>query len=119
MKLVKLLLAGALLLPAGGRLYAQKVKVQLVTDKVQSPVCMATPADGSNRQFVVQKEGKVWVIENGKLLDKPFIDVSGDMVKVNPAYDERGLLGMAFHPRFRTNGKFYLYFSAPAANAGK
>lgn len=119
MKLAQLLLAGALLVPAAGNLYAQTVKVQLVTDRVQSPVCMATPADGSNRQFIVQKEGKVWVIENGKLLDQPFIDVSADMVRVNPAYDERGLLGMAFHPKFRTNGKFYLYFSAPAANAGK
>ncbi|RPD38070.1 PQQ-dependent sugar dehydrogenase [Chitinophaga barathri] len=119
MKLVKLLLAGALTIPAAGNLYAQKAKVQLVTDKVQSPVCMATPADGTNRQFIVQKEGRVWVVENGKLLDKPFIDVSADMVKVNPAYDERGLLGMAFHPKFKTNGKFYLYFSAPVANATK
>ncbi len=119
MKLAQLFLAGALLGPVAGNLHAQTVNVQLVTDRVQSPVCMATPADGTNRQFIVQKEGRVWVIENGKLLDKPFIDVSADMVKVNPAYDERGLLGMAFHPKFRTNGKFYLYFSAPVANAGK
>ncbi|MGN7721548.1 PQQ-dependent sugar dehydrogenase [Chitinophaga sp. 22620] len=119
MKLAQLLLAGALLGPAAGNLHAQKVNVQLVTDRVQSPVCMATPADGTGRQFIVQKEGRVWVIENGQLLDKPFIDVSADMVKVNPAYDERGLLGMAFHPKFKTNGKFYLYYSAPVANAGK
>lgn len=117
MKLVQLLLMGTLL-PFGAS-FAQKVKLQLVTDQVQSPVCMAAPADGSNRQFVVQKEGKVWVIQNGKLLPTPFIDVSADMVRVNPAYDERGLLGMAFHPQFRTNGKFYLYYSAPAAERGK
>jgi glucose/arabinose dehydrogenase len=117
MKLVNLILAGALLFPAAGRLHAQQAKLQLVTDRVQSPVCMATPADGSHRLFIVQKEGRVWVVQNGKLQDEPFIDVSADMVKVNPAYDERGLLGMAFHPDFKTNGKFYLYFSAPVANA--
>lgn len=117
MKLVHLLLLGTLL-PFGASV-AQKAKLQLITDQVQSPVCMAVPGDGSNRQFVVQKEGKVWVIRNGRLLPDPFIDVSSEMVKINPAYDERGLLGMAFHPQFRQNGKFYLYYSAPATNPGK
>lgn len=117
MKLVNLLLVGALL-PFSVTM-AQKVKLQLVTDQVASPVCMAVPGDGSNRQFVLQKEGKVWVIEDGKFLSTPFIDVSSEMVKINPAYDERGLLGMAFHPQFSKNGKFYLYYSAPAANAGR
>ncbi len=76
---------------------------------------MAVPGDGSDRQFIVQKEGRVWVVQHGKLQSAPFIDVSADMVKVNPAYDERGLLGMAFHPKFKQNGKFYLYYSAPVA----
>ncbi|MGX5819672.1 PQQ-dependent sugar dehydrogenase [Chitinophaga lutea] len=119
MKLAQLLLAGALVACAGRASQAQGVKLQLVTDKVQSPVAMAVPGDGSNRQFIVQKEGRVWVVQNGRLLDKPFIDVSADMVDVNPAYDERGLLGMAFHPKFRTNGKFYLYYSAPVDNPVK
>lgn len=119
MKLVSFLLLGGLLPFSSGMVQAQKVKLQLITDKVQSPVTMAVPGDGTNRQFIVQKEGKVWVVENGKLLATPFIDVSGDMVKVNPAYDERGLLGMAFHPQYKSNGKFYLYYSAPVANAGK
>ncbi|SIO05777.1 PQQ-dependent sugar dehydrogenase [Chitinophaga niabensis] len=119
MKLVRLLLLGALLPFSQGYAQTQKVKLQLITDKVASPVTMAVPGDGTNRQFIVQKEGKVWVIQNGKLLPTPFIDVSSDMVKVNPAYDERGLLGMAFHPQYKSNGKFYLYYSAPVANPGK
>lgn len=98
---------------------AQQARLELVTDQVQSPVCMAVPGDRSDRQFIVQKEGRVWIIQRGKLQSEPFIDVSADMVKVNPAYDERGLLGMAFHPKFKQNGKFYLYFSAPAEKPGK
>ncbi|WP_164714310.1 PQQ-dependent sugar dehydrogenase [Chitinophaga rhizosphaerae] len=118
MKLVPLIFAGAL---STCPLFvsAQQARLQLVTDEVMSPVCMAVPGDGSNRQFIVQKEGQVWIVQNGKLQPKPFIDVSADMVKVNPAYDERGLLGMAFHPKFKQNGKFYLYFSAPVANPRK
>ncbi len=119
MKLVYLFLAGALLTGNAGMAQAPKVKLQLVTDQVQSPVALAVPGDGSNRQFIVQKEGKVWVVQNGKLLPAPFIDVSSHMVKVNPAYDERGLLGMAFHPQFKANGKFYLYYSAPVPKPAK
>src|SRR5690606_15214580 len=114
MKPFNLFLLG-ILLPFSAT-FAQKAQLQLVTDQVPSPVCMAVPGDGSNRQFVLQKEGKVWVIRNGKLLPDPFIDVSSEMVKINPAYDERGLLGMAFHPQFARNGKFYLYYSAPVAD---
>lgn len=92
------------------------ITVQLMTDKIQSPVALAVPGDGSNRLFICQKEGKVWIVQNGKLLANPFLDVSSQMVKINPGYDERGLLGMAFHPDFIKNHKFYVYYSAPSNN---
>ncbi|WP_160712565.1 PQQ-dependent sugar dehydrogenase [Chitinophaga solisilvae] len=93
---------------------ARKVRLALITDKFISPVNMAVPRDGTGRLFFCQKEGKVWIVKkDGSLLPKPFLDVSSDMVKVNPAYDERGLLGMAFHPDFKKNRKFYVYYSAP------
>lgn len=92
------------------------ITLQLMTDKVQSPVALAVAGDGSNRLFICQKEGKVWIVHNGKLLAEPFLDVSNQMVKINPGYDERGLLGMAFHPDFIKNHKFYVYFSAPSNN---
>ncbi|MCW3467447.1 PQQ-dependent sugar dehydrogenase [Chitinophaga nivalis] len=98
---------------------SNKVKLQLVTDKFISPVNMAVPGDGSNRLFFCQKEGQVWIVQQGKQLTQPFLDVSSDMVKVNAAYDERGLLGMAFHPDFKRNRKFYVYYSAPVANPVK
>ncbi|WP_295118082.1 PQQ-dependent sugar dehydrogenase [uncultured Chitinophaga sp.] len=124
MKLLRLLALAALLpsqvLHATSNTPAppQKVKLQLVTDQVLSPVAMAVPGDGSNRQFVCQKEGRVWIIRNGKLQPQPFLDVSAEMVKINPGYDERGLLGIAFHPRFKSNGKFYLYYSVPSSTKG-
>lgn len=92
----------------------KKAKLLLVTDKFLSPVNMAVPHDGTGRLFFCQKEGKVWIVKkDGSQLPQPFLDVSSDMVNVNPAYDERGLLGMAFHPDFKKNRKFYVYYSAP------
>lgn len=96
-----------------------KARLQLVTDKFISPVNMAISKDGTGRLFVNQKEGKIWIIQKGQLLAQPFLDVSSRMVKINAAYDERGLLGMAFHPQFKTNRKFYVYYSAPVANPVK
>ncbi|SEW54675.1 PQQ-dependent sugar dehydrogenase [Chitinophaga arvensicola] len=95
-----------------------KAKLQLVTDAFISPVNMAVPGDGSGRLFFCQKEGKVWVVQQNKLLPAPFLDVSRDMIAVNPGYDERGLLGMAFHPEFKTNHKFYVYYSSPSSKSG-
>jgi glucose/arabinose dehydrogenase len=95
-----------------------KVRLQLVTDGFISPVNMAVPGDGSGRLFFCQKEGKVWIVKQNKQLPTPFLDVSSDMISVNAGYDERGLLGMAFHPEFRSNHKFYVYYSAPAQKPG-
>lgn len=92
------------------------VQLKLITNKVQSPVAMGVPRDGRGRLFFCQKEGKVWIVEKGKLLARPFLDVSKRMVKVNPRYDERGLLGIAFHPDFKVNHKFYVYYSAPSSD---
>jgi glucose/arabinose dehydrogenase len=96
----------------------RKARLQLVTDRFISPVNMAVPGDRSGRLFFCQKEGKVWIVQQNKQLPTPFLDVSGDMISVNPGYDERGQLGMAFHPEFRKNHKFYVYYSAPATKKG-
>ncbi|RBL88720.1 PQQ-dependent sugar dehydrogenase [Chitinophaga flava] len=99
---------------------ARKARLVLVTDKFISPVNMAVPRDGTGRLFFCQKEGKVWIVnKDGSQQPQPFLDVSADMVKINPAYDERGLLGMAFHPNFKKNRKFYVYYSAPVLNPVK
>lgn len=94
------------------------VKLQLVSNNIPQPVAMSVARDGSNRLFICEKFGRVWMVQNGKLSEKPFLDVSDEMVKVNPGYDERGLLGMAFHPNFKTNRKFYVYYSVPSSVEG-
>ncbi|WP_213087014.1 PQQ-dependent sugar dehydrogenase [Chitinophaga agrisoli] len=97
---------------------ARKARLQLMTNKILSPVALGVPGDGSGRLFICQKEGKVWIIKNGQLAPQPFLDVSAEMVKINPGYDERGLLGIAFHPQFKKNRKFYVYYSVPSTTPG-
>jgi glucose/arabinose dehydrogenase len=89
-----------------------KVGLELVADGFANPVALAASPDGTGRLFVADQVGKVFAIdrEGSKEL---FVDVSEEIVDLDPGYDERGLLGLVFHPRFRENGLFYLFFSSP------
>ena len=72
------------------------------------------PHDGSGRMAVVDQIGVVKILTpDNKVSDIPFLDVRDRMVKLNPGYDERGLLSLAFHPDFRSNGRVFVYYSAP------
>jgi glucose/arabinose dehydrogenase len=79
-----------------------------------APLGLLASNDGSKRLFVYDQVGRVWIIKDGKRLARPFLDVRARLVKLNPAYDERGLLGLALHPDFATNGKLYTFTSEPA-----
>jgi glucose/arabinose dehydrogenase len=73
---------------------------------------------GDSRLFVVDQIGQIRIIDHTGLRPTPFLDLSSKMVTLRPRYDERGLLGLAFHPNFAQNGKFYVYYSAPGAPTG-
>jgi glucose/arabinose dehydrogenase len=88
--------------------------LQLVAQGLISPVTLAQPPDGSGRLFVVDQIGRIRIVDAaGQLLQQPFLDISARLVPLNPAGDERGLLGLAFHPQYATNRRFFVYYSAP------
>jgi glucose/arabinose dehydrogenase len=96
-----------------------EVSLQVIAEGMTSPVGLAAAPDDSGRLFVIDQIGKVWIInENGNKLDEPFLDVSSKIVNLNPEYDERGLLGMAFHPDYAINGRFFVYYTAPPPSGG-
>ena len=73
-----------------------------------NPVFLTSAHDGTGRLFVVEKGGTIKVIlPDGTVLPTPLLDLSG---RVSTS-SEQGLLGLAFHPNFRTNGKFYVDFT--------
>lgn len=76
---------------------------------LDQPVLLTAP-DGDARQFVVEQTGAIRVVKNGSLLPTPFLDLGGAAGPVLFG-GERGLLGLAFHPDFRSNDRFYVNFT--------
>ena len=63
------------------------------------------------RSFVAEQSGEIYIIgRDGKLRDGLFLDLRDAMVPLLQAFDERGLLGLAFHPEFAENGLFYINY---------
>jgi glucose/arabinose dehydrogenase len=72
------------------------------------PVDIQPANDGSDRLFIIEKNGLIRVYENGQLLEAPFLDITD---RVNEGGNEMGLLGLAFHPDYETNGFFYVNYT--------
>ncbi|XP_076979625.1 HHIP-like protein 1 [Tamandua tetradactyla] len=83
-----------------------------VANGLRNPVAMAHARDGTHRFFVAEQVGLVWVyLPDRSRLEKPFLNVSRAVLTSPWEGDERGFLGLAFHPGFRHNGKLYVYYS--------
>lgn len=90
------------------------VELELVAEGLTAPLFLAEPADGSGRRFIVEQTGLVYILTaDGELLEEPFLDLRDNIVALNEGFDERGLLGFAFHPDYAENGRFYVSYSAP------
>lgn len=94
------------------------VNFETIETGFNSPVVLTNAGDGSNRLFIADQIGIIYVIEDGFLLPDPYLDISDKIVSLDPTYDERGLLGLAFHPDYESNGRFFVYYSAPKSSEG-
>src|SRR4051794_37534810 len=79
-----------------------------------APVYVTGPSGDPSRLFVVQKAGAVRVIDKGVVQATPFLTLPPGSALTN---GEEGLLGLAFAPDYATSGRFYLYYTAAAADA--
>ena len=115
MKLAKLggaLSAALVLALAGDPALAQtKIRLEPFVTGVNTPLAMVQPP-GDSRFFVIEQFGRVRIVEGGKMRPQPFLDVRSKIPNLHHDFDERGLLGIAFHPNFKSNGKFYIAYSA-------
>ncbi len=90
------------------------VGLKLVAEGLSNPVQLVEAPDGTGRLFILDQIGLVRILTpEGILLEEPFLDLRSKLVTLNPAFDERGLLGIAFHPNYASNGRFFVYYSAP------
>ena len=85
--------------------------VQEVASGLSDPLYVSTPA-GDARLFVVEQAGRIRIIKNGQLLATPFLDISSRV----SSGGERGLLSVAFHPSYASNGFFFVNFTDLAGN---
>ncbi len=76
-----------------------------------TPVEIAHANDFSGRLFVVEQAGRVRIVRNGALVATPFLDISSGAGGPVRAGGESGLLGLAFHPGFATNGHFFVFYT--------
>ena len=97
------------------------------TGQIVSPVNISNAGDGSKRLFICDQVGKIWIINDEMVLPTPFLDLSASglarLIPLTASYDERGLLGLAFHPGFANASspgyrKFYVFYSAPSTTPG-
>ena len=78
--------------------------LQEVVSGLNAPVFLTHPP-GDNRLFIVEQSGRIRIVDNGQLLGTPFLDIQDIVLHQG----ERGLLSMAFHPDYSSNGFFYVY----------
>ncbi|KAM5238837.1 HHIP-like protein 2 [Ctenodactylus gundi] len=92
-----------------------KLCLSEVANGLRNPVSMVHAGDSTHRFFVAEQVGMVWVyLPDGSRLEQPFLDLRSTVLTTPWIGDERGFLGLAFHPRFRHNRKFYIYYSCLA-----
>ena len=82
---------------------------QVFASGLSRPVQVAAPSGDLERVFVVEQTGAVRVFRAGQLLAQPFLDVTQATAPPMLSFGERGLLGIAFHPDFDSNGHVYVY----------
>lgn len=79
-----------------------------VAEGLTRPVGLVSAGDGSGWLFVLEQPGRIRIIEDGKLISNPFLDIRD---QVGDSGNEQGLLGLAFHPRYEENGYFFINYT--------
>lgn len=109
--------AGALIAARAASAQIEKgdltIELEAVASGLVSPVHLTHAGDGSGRVFVVDQSGPIRIIKDGVLLERPFLDLSSQIPVLNTGFDERGVLGLAFHPDYANNGRFFVRYSRP------
>ncbi len=84
------------------------IQLVMIADDINSPVAITHAKDGSSRVFVLEQQGVIRVIDNQQLQTQAFLDIRHKV----KSRGEKGLLGLAFHPRYKQNGRFFLNYTA-------
>ncbi len=99
-----------------GNIPHNTIKATLLYDGTVSPVGLEYAPGEPDHVYVVDQIGKIYQTNINTHTHKLFLDVTKYIPKLNPAYDERGLLGLAFHPEYNSDsinkGRFFIFYSS-------
>jgi glucose/arabinose dehydrogenase len=98
-------------LPSPAPTPALTLALREVASGLSEPLLLTAPA-GDSRQFIVERPGRIRILADGNLLLTPFLDLTGLISTAG----EGGLLSVAFHPNYASNGRFYLYYTDKFGN---
>jgi glucose/arabinose dehydrogenase len=85
---------------------ADTVALETVASGLSFPLYLTAPT-GDSRLFIVEKGGRIRIVKEGSLLPTAFLDISAQV----STGSEQGLLGLAFHPQYATNGRFVVHYT--------
>jgi hypothetical protein len=89
------------------------LRAERIATELARPVFLTAPLGDPDRLFVLEQHtGRVRILDNGLVLPAPFLDIGHKISKAN----EQGLLGLAFHPSYQTNGRFFVYYTDTAGD---
>ena len=86
---------------------ASGLRLDFLVGGLNSPLYLTRAGDGSGRLFIVEQAGRIQIFDGQNLLPTPFLDITA---RVNSG-GEKGLLGLAFHPNFSTNHRFFVNYT--------
>lgn len=98
--------------PPGPSPGGSSIRATLLLSGLSQPVDLQSPPGDTTRLFIVEQTGTIRILKGGALLPRPFLDVSGRVSHGT----EQGLLGLAFHPGYATNRKFYVDYTDGAGD---
>lgn len=89
------------------------VKLELITSAINMPVQLSASPDSSHRLFLADLSGKIWILKDGSLQPKPFLNITNKLEQRDTSAQVRAMFGFAFHPQFAINKKIYVSYNAP------
>jgi glucose/arabinose dehydrogenase len=92
---------------AVGKLAADPIGLEPVVTGLSLPVFLTHAGDGTNRLFIIEQAGIIKVLQPGGTIPTVFLNITAKVL----AGGERGLLGLAFHPNYETNRRFFVYYT--------
>ena len=107
------LLAGV---PAGAAPGSFITTVPIITSGLSDPIGITNAGDGTGRLFILEQQGRIRIWTGSALLTTPFLNIVS-LTGCPTSCGERGLLGLAFHPSYETNGFFYVYYTRSSDGA--